>query len=258
MVESKIVENDYKENNVNEEIVLRQKDEEVGTKNKDNHNEESNDAYVDNVENLDEENLATIHLEGAIPEEEKMNEDDHQVAGNRNTNNNNNNDNNNNDDEDQNDTNSKGGNTTSTGNTISLISISQSIFENIMTTFNPNKDWKNESTTNNEIMDDMNEFINVCPICLGEFEAGQEICSSKNLDCHHSFHLDCMLEWLMKHDECPLCRQDYLKECEILEGAQSFEESIDLDQIRGGAMNPRFQRNASFRYEFNGGDRRSY
>jgi hypothetical protein len=55
------------------------------------------------------------------------------------------------------------------------------------------------------------ELDNVCPICLAEFEGEDEICKSKNEECQHLFHLDCMVEWLMKHDECPLCRCDYLK-----------------------------------------------
>ena len=52
---------------------------------------------------------------------------------------------------------------------------------------------------------------NVCPICLAEFEGEEDICKSKNEECQHIFHLECMVEWLMKHDECLLCRCDYLK-----------------------------------------------
>lgn len=52
----------------------------------------------------------------------------------------------------------------------------------------------------------------VCPICLGEFEQNEEVCKSKNVECQHFFHLDCMMQWLMHHDECPLCRTDYLKD----------------------------------------------
>jgi len=49
-----------------------------------------------------------------------------------------------------------------------------------------------------------------CPICLEEYKAGDEIAWSKNNECPHAFHLDCMINWLMDHDECPLCRADYL------------------------------------------------
>lgn len=49
-----------------------------------------------------------------------------------------------------------------------------------------------------------------CPICLDDYEGGDDICWSSNKKCHHAFHLDCMLAWLMNNDDCPLCREDYL------------------------------------------------
>ena len=49
-----------------------------------------------------------------------------------------------------------------------------------------------------------------CPICLEPYKPGDEVCWSTNEDCPHSFHLDCMMKWLMTHDDCPLCRADYL------------------------------------------------
>jgi hypothetical protein len=50
----------------------------------------------------------------------------------------------------------------------------------------------------------------VCPICMEPYKAGDEIAWSKNEECHHAFHLDCILNWLMNNDECPMCRGDYL------------------------------------------------
>lgn len=49
-----------------------------------------------------------------------------------------------------------------------------------------------------------------CPICLEEYKVGEEIAWSKNDQCAHAFHLDCALDWLMDHDECPVCREGYL------------------------------------------------
>lgn len=63
-----------------------------------------------------------------------------------------------------------------------------------------------------------------CPICIDEYEIGDEICSSPNKDCPHVFHVECMTEWLMKHSDCPLCRADYLK---INEG-----DIVDLESGR--------------------------
>jgi len=55
-----------------------------------------------------------------------------------------------------------------------------------------------------------NHSPNSCPICLETFTRGDEICMSRNELCQHSFHLECMVGWLMNHDSCPLCRQNYL------------------------------------------------
>jgi len=49
-----------------------------------------------------------------------------------------------------------------------------------------------------------------CPICLEIYTAGEEICWSHNDKCVHGFHLDCMVAWLMKSNDCPLCREPYL------------------------------------------------
>mmetsp|Transcript_15372 Transcript_15372/g.17563 ORF Transcript_15372/g.17563 Transcript_15372/m.17563 type:complete len:239 (+) Transcript_15372:233-949(+) len=51
-----------------------------------------------------------------------------------------------------------------------------------------------------------------CPICIEPYQEGEEICWSKNDRCRHAFHLDCIMTWLMKHDDCPVCRANYLTE----------------------------------------------
>lgn len=49
-----------------------------------------------------------------------------------------------------------------------------------------------------------------CQICLCDFQLGDKICWSNNPQCVHAFHIDCLEPWLMKHNHCPLCRNDYL------------------------------------------------
>lgn len=51
--------------------------------------------------------------------------------------------------------------------------------------------------------------IQACRICLEEYQVGEEIGWSKNRDCHHFFHKNCLLEWLAIHKECPMCRKSY-------------------------------------------------
>ena len=50
-----------------------------------------------------------------------------------------------------------------------------------------------------------------CCICMAKYKHGDDICWSQNERCYHAFHLECMLEWLMKHNECPMCRRNYLR-----------------------------------------------
>jgi len=52
----------------------------------------------------------------------------------------------------------------------------------------------------------------ICSICLEEYKAEDEIAWSRNHDCAHAFHLDCILDWLMDNEDCPLCRAHYLNE----------------------------------------------
>ncbi len=49
-----------------------------------------------------------------------------------------------------------------------------------------------------------------CPICIETYKMGEEIAWSFNEKCHHAFHLECISDWLMSHDDCPMCRLDYL------------------------------------------------
>ncbi|XP_052183836.1 RING-H2 finger protein ATL52-like [Diospyros lotus] len=43
-----------------------------------------------------------------------------------------------------------------------------------------------------------------CPICLSEFEEGEEVRQLPR--CKHSFHALCIDMWLYSHFDCPVCR----------------------------------------------------
>jgi hypothetical protein len=50
----------------------------------------------------------------------------------------------------------------------------------------------------------------ICAICLSPYEIGDEICWSPNPECVHVFHHECIEHWLYKHEDCPMCRAEYI------------------------------------------------
>lgn len=44
-----------------------------------------------------------------------------------------------------------------------------------------------------------------CPICMCEMGENEYI---YNLTCHHIFHIDCLEQWYMRRNTCPVCKQN--------------------------------------------------
>ena len=55
-----------------------------------------------------------------------------------------------------------------------------------------------------------NDPLHSCSICFGKFDKEELVCQSNDPDCPHIYHKECMEEWLMKNDQCPICRRPYL------------------------------------------------
>jgi Anaphase-promoting complex subunit 11 RING-H2 finger len=53
---------------------------------------------------------------------------------------------------------------------------------------------------------------NCCAVCICPYEKDEVVVWSSNRHCKHAFHLDCMMDWLVKSFDgtpCPCCRQDF-------------------------------------------------
>ena len=48
-----------------------------------------------------------------------------------------------------------------------------------------------------------NNNNNKCVICLSDFEIGDQVSA---LPCAHVFHTECIISWLRKHCQCPVCK----------------------------------------------------
>ncbi len=52
----------------------------------------------------------------------------------------------------------------------------------------------------------------ICRICLEPFQVGDSIAIPKSLPCNHfHFHSACITNWLVRHNNCPICRAVYIE-----------------------------------------------
>ncbi|WVZ25336.1 hypothetical protein V8G54_003880 [Vigna mungo] len=71
-----------------------------------------------------------------------------------------------------------------------------------------------------------------CRVCLSEFQEGEKV---RNLNCRHTFHKDCLDQWLQQYcATCPLCRHKVLPDhvvanYNLLQNHLQEEEEEDYD-----------------------------
>ncbi|CAG8445691.1 7211_t:CDS:2 [Acaulospora colombiana] len=71
-----------------------------------------------------------------------------------------------------------------------------------------------------------------CPICLGDFESGEEL---RILPCHHQYHTVCIDPWLLNTSPlCPMCKTDYTSWDKELPSSHQEEGSISSSLYSGG------------------------
>lgn len=65
-------------------------------------------------------------------------------------------------------------------------------------------------------------YLDRCTVCLGDYQLGEKLLQLPT--CGHSFHVECIDEWLSKHVTCPICRTSLL-----LDEAGNGECSVVID-----------------------------
>ncbi len=75
----------------------------------------------------------------------------------------------------------------------------------------------------------------MCAICICPYDEGDIRIFSKR--CPHSFHKDCLFEWLVKdHHECPCCRSEMVSKSEVKETSASLVGTERLAQALASTM----------------------
>ena len=96
----------------------------------------------------------------------------------------------------------------------------------------PNSMFEDESAAADNVSDEEETVVNTevssshhghqyCLICMEAFTVGDEVAFSANDACGHAFHHNCIKHWLLRHRECPCCRQLFL----AIDGCDDLQES---------------------------------
>ncbi len=70
---------------------------------------------------------------------------------------------------------------------------------------------KTTSEVSTDSIHSWHENYVTCSICLSDYDVGDLVSWSRNPDCNHGFHKECITDWLLKSPNCPCCRLPYIQ-----------------------------------------------
>lgn len=74
-------------------------------------------------------------------------------------------------------------------------------------------------------IDDNNLY---CPICLDTLKLNDEVSWSKYAKCEHVYHHQCIMLWLMNHNDCPYCRCKFI----FTDEAEKYLKKIGQEHVQ--------------------------
>ena len=92
----------------------------------------------------------------------------------------------------------------------------------------------------NDDNDDDEDYDTACTICFSSLQVGDRV---GKLPCDHTFHVDCLREWLPRRNVCPLCQNDRAatprytytnRNASSYDSSQEDEEAVGDDIAEGG------------------------
>ena len=82
-----------------------------------------------------------------------------------------------------------------------MLALKDDIFE--QETLRSKRDLKNRTVSQRHNTSSSSLYSpKTCPIRIEKHKTKES--------CHHAYHLECIKGWLINHDDCPMCRRDYL------------------------------------------------
>mmetsp|Transcript_19451 Transcript_19451/g.41898 ORF Transcript_19451/g.41898 Transcript_19451/m.41898 type:complete len:267 (+) Transcript_19451:111-911(+) len=69
-----------------------------------------------------------------------------------------------------------------------------------------------------------------CTICMEPFQTGDRMAKSDMKKCQHTFHYDCMVDWLVRKQECPICRTIFLRADQEREEKKKRQQQLQEQQ----------------------------
>jgi hypothetical protein len=68
-----------------------------------------------------------------------------------------------------------------------------------------NKSSNSNSSSSTQVIFKCEELTKECSVCQDDMDVGENVL---RLSCCHAFHSECIMTWLHKHNNCPMCRYE--------------------------------------------------